>query len=83
MLDLSESLFCMYSTGFIILYPYIDAGACRKVPALLAFEDGNRCSLLSPAQNSASVSSDFGIILSLAASCALMLNGTDPVRPPG
>lgn len=73
----------MYLTSFIILCLYIDAWEYRKMPALPALEDGDRFLLLSLARDSASVWSDFGVILSLATACSLMLNGTDPVRPPG
>lgn len=54
-----------------------------KMPALPALEDGDRFLLLSLARDSASVWSYFGVILSSATVCSLMLNGTDPVRPPG
>lgn len=53
------------------------------MPALLALEDRDRFIPLNLARDSASMWSNFGVILTSAIACSLMLNGTDPVRPPG
>lgn len=79
----------MYLTSFIILCLYTDTWEYRKMPALLALEDGDRFLPLNLAQDSASVWSNFGVrsnfvvILTSVIACSLMSNGTDPVRPPG